>query len=66
MAVAAAPHDGSVYVIVGTRSTLITAEDEFPLGSVADNQRIIKEMRGHKVVGVRVVSLEEAEAIRNR
>lgn len=63
MAAAAAPHDGSVYVIVGERCTLVTADAEFPLGCVSQEQRIIKEMQGNRVVGVRVVSISEAEAM---
>jgi hypothetical protein len=40
------PHDGSIYVIVGNKSTLVTPTDEFPLGEVPDDHVICKEMTG--------------------
>ena len=66
IAAAGAWSDGSVYVIVGTQLTLVTADNEFPLGIVSSDQRIIKEMEGNRVVGVRIVDVEEAAAIMKR
>lgn len=56
---AAEPADGSLYVIVGKRSTLVTPDREFLLGEVSDDQVIVKEMRGHTVVDVKVLPASE-------
>jgi hypothetical protein len=64
MAKAAEPHDGSIYVIVGTKSTLVTSTDEFPLGDVPDDQVIVKKMSGHRVTGVKVVTREEWKTLK--
>ena len=61
MAEAAQPHDGSLYVIVGKKSTLVTPDDEFPLGEVADDEVIVKEMSGQRVRGVRVIKASEPD-----
>lgn len=64
IAEAAEPHDGSVYVIVGNRNTLITPTDEFPIGEVPDGHVIVKEMTGQRVTGVKVISRSEWQKLR--
>jgi hypothetical protein len=59
IAEAAEPHDGSVYVIVGTKNTLITPTDEFLLGDIPEGHVILREMSGHRVTGVKVVPSAE-------
>jgi hypothetical protein len=58
---AAEPHDGSVYVIVGNKNTLVTPAEEFPLGDVPLDHVIVKEMSGHRVVGVKVMTRAELQ-----
>lgn len=60
---AAEPHDGSLYVIVGTRSTLITPDNEFDLGEVAPDERIVREVRGTKTVGARVIKAADVDKL---
>jgi hypothetical protein len=64
MAVAAEPHDGSIYVIVGNKNTLVTPTAEFPLGEVPEDHVIVKEMSGKRVTGVKVVTRAEFEKMR--
>jgi hypothetical protein len=64
MAQAAEPHGGSLYVIVGNKTTLVTPTDEFPVGEVPDDHVIVKEMTGHRVTGVRVVTRAEWQQIK--
>jgi hypothetical protein len=52
---AARPYDGMVIVAVGGRVTLVAVEGEFPLGVVEDDDRIAREVSGHRLVSVRVV-----------
>jgi hypothetical protein len=52
IAKAAEPHDGSIYVIVGNKNTLVTPTDEFPLEEVPEDHVIVKEMSGQRVKGV--------------
>jgi hypothetical protein len=59
MAEAAEPHNGSLYVIVGKKTTLVTPTDEFPIGEVPDDHVIVKEMTGHRVTGVKIVTTAE-------
>jgi hypothetical protein len=64
MAKAAEPHDGSVYVIVGNKNTLVTPTDEFPLGEIPEGHVIVREMTGQRVTGVRVVTMAEGQKLR--
>ena len=64
MAKAAEPTDGSLYVIVGTKSTLVTSPDEFPLGDFPEDHVIVKEMSGHRVTGVKVLTREEWQKLK--
>jgi hypothetical protein len=59
--VAARPHDGTVLVCVGNRTTLIMPEGEFPLGEVQDDDRIVKEYAGSRLAGVRLVKTGELD-----
>lgn len=54
---AARPHDGVVIVCVGAKMTIIAPEGEFPLGEVGDDDQIIREFSGQKLVGAKVVKL---------
>ncbi len=65
MARAAEPHDGSVYIIVGKHSKLVTPDREFDLGEVQTDEIIVKEMVGQRVVGVRVMKAAEAYMLLN-
>jgi hypothetical protein len=60
---AAEQHDGSLYVIVGKRSTLITPDSEFDLGEVLPDERIVREIRGTKTVGVRVIKAADVDKL---
>jgi Fe-S-cluster containining protein len=64
MAEAAEPHDGSLYVIIGNKNSLITPTDEFPLGEVPPDHVIVKEMSGHRVTGVKVVTRAEWQKLK--
>jgi hypothetical protein len=59
MVQSAAPHDGSIYIIVGKKTTLVTPTDEFALGEIPEDHVIVKEMTGHRVTGVKVVPSAE-------
>jgi hypothetical protein len=54
-ALAARAFDGMVIVCVGKRVTLIAAEGEFPLGIVEAEDRIARDISGHRLLGVRVI-----------
>jgi hypothetical protein len=56
---AAAPHDGTVIILVGAASTLVSIDGEFPLGIVNDNERIVREFAGKRLVRVRVVKADQ-------
>jgi len=58
-AIAARPHSGFVRVCVGNQTSLIELEGEFPLGTLADDDRIVREFEGSRLVGVRVVKASE-------
>jgi hypothetical protein len=47
--------DMTVVVIVGQRMTLVTPDREFDLGIVGQDERIVRELEGGKVVGAAVV-----------
>lgn len=61
MATAAERHDGSVYVMVGKKTTLVTRDLEFELGEISVGQRIVRERSGRRVVGVRVVNVADLD-----
>jgi hypothetical protein len=48
-------HDGTVIVCVGAKMTLVAPEGEFSLGEVGENDRIVREMRGQRLVGAKVM-----------
>jgi hypothetical protein len=52
-AMSARDYDGRVIVCVGKRMTLIAPEGEFPLGEVADDDRIMCEFSGNRLVLVK-------------
>jgi hypothetical protein len=54
-AAVARTYDGMVIVSVGKRVTLVAVEGEFPLGIVEPEDRIAREISGHRLLGVRVV-----------
>lgn len=49
-------NDMTVVVIVGQRMILVTPEREFDLGVVGPDERIVRELEGTKVVGVKVTA----------
>lgn len=54
-------HDVTVLVIVGERMILLTAEQEFDLGIVRPDQRIVREIEGTRVIGARLVEASQLE-----
>jgi hypothetical protein len=54
-------HDVTVLVIAGQRMVLVTPEREFDLGEVAADQRIVREMEGHRVVAATVVKSSDVD-----
>jgi hypothetical protein len=54
LAAIAIPHDGTISVCVGRRMTIITPEREFPLGEVSNDDTIIREYSGKRLVGARL------------
>jgi hypothetical protein len=61
LAASGSVHDVTVLVIAGTRMMLVTAEDEFDLGMVTSDQRIVREMEGNRVVGATVVGASDPD-----
>jgi len=55
LAAVAAAHDGIISVCVGRRMTVIAPEGEFPLGEVGNDDQIIREYSGKRLVGIRLV-----------
>jgi hypothetical protein len=53
---ASRPYDGTVMVRIGNSTTLLTPEGEFPLGEVQDDDRIVAEYDGPRLIRVRVVN----------
>ena len=51
--------DVTVVVITGQRMILVTAEQEFDLGVVQPDQRIVREIEGTRVVGVSLMKASE-------
>jgi hypothetical protein len=51
----AVPNDGTILVCVGRKMTIVTPEREFPVGEVGDDEEIIREYSGKRLVGARVV-----------
>ena len=48
-------NDVTVVIVVGQRMTLVTPEQDFDLGIVGPDERIVRELEGTKVVGASVV-----------
>jgi hypothetical protein len=48
-------NDVTVVIVVGQRMTLVTPAQDFDLGVVGPDERIVREIEGTKVVGARVV-----------
>ena len=66
-AFAARPHDGTVIVLVGKEMTIIAPEGEFPLGEVDEKRdRIATEFAGSRLVGFRVVRMDESNQASDR
>ena len=55
-------NDMTVVVIAGQRMILITPEQEFDLGIVGSDERIVRELEGTKVVGATVVKVDQLDA----
>ena len=53
-------NDVTVLVIIGRRMILITPGQDFDLGEVGRDERIVREFEGTHVVGVRVVKADPA------
>jgi hypothetical protein len=53
-------YDGRVIVCVGKRMTLIAPEGEFPLGEVSDDDRIICEFSGDRMVRASIQKKNDA------
>lgn len=60
-AAAGETHDVTVVVVIGERMILVTAEQEFDLGIVRPDQRIVREIEGTRVVGATLVTATELE-----
>jgi hypothetical protein len=56
--------DGAVFIVVNESSTLVAPEGEFPLGKVDPDDRVVQEMRGTRLVNVRVIRKDEAGELR--
>jgi hypothetical protein len=55
LALAGERHDVTVLVITGDQMTLITPGREFHLGRVGEDERIVRELEGRRVVGAKVL-----------
>jgi hypothetical protein len=55
-AVSGETHDVTVVVVIGQRMILVTPDQEFDLGVVGRDQRIVRELEGTRVVGATVVN----------
>ena len=47
--------DGPIMIAAGNRVTVIAPAGEFPLGELSENDQIVREFSGNRLVGVRVV-----------
>jgi hypothetical protein len=56
LAVSGEAHDVTVLVIIGEKMILVTPEREFQLGVVGEDQRIVRELDGRRVVNAMVVN----------
>jgi hypothetical protein len=61
-AVSGERNDVTVVVIVGRRMILVTSDREFDLGVVRQDERIIRELEGTKVVGAKLVKVGDVES----
>jgi hypothetical protein len=52
-------HDVSVLIIVGSRMTLVGPEQEFELGVVKTDERILREFEGTRIVGASIVKARD-------
>jgi hypothetical protein len=64
LAMNARSFDGAVLIVVSESSTLVAPEGEFPLGKVGPDDRIVQEMRGTRLVNVRLLRKDEAGRLR--
>jgi hypothetical protein len=55
-------HHVTILVIVGERMTLVTAEREFDLGVVRQDQRIVRELEGERVINVGVIEASDRDS----
>jgi hypothetical protein len=55
-AVSGETHDVTVVVVIGQKMILVTPDQEFDLGVVNPDQRIVRELEGTRVVGATVVN----------
>jgi len=60
LAAIAAKHDGMISVHSGQNLIVVSFAGEFPLGQVDDNDEIIREYSGDRLVGVRLVKAVDA------
>ena len=58
---AVAPQYGTVTVCVGKMLTLVSVDGEFALGTVNDDERIVRDFSGKRLIGVRVVKAEQSD-----
>jgi hypothetical protein len=56
----AAKHDGLISVHSGQSLIVLLLTGEFPLGHVDDNDEIIRQYSGDRLVGVRLVKASDA------
>lgn len=54
LAEVAVAHDGIVLVTAGKKRTLIAPEGEFPLGEADEDDRVIREFRGKRLISAHV------------
>jgi hypothetical protein len=55
-AVSGEMHDVTVVIVIGQKMILVTPDQEFDLGVVSPDQRIVRELEGTRVVGATVVN----------
>jgi hypothetical protein len=51
---AAKPQDGPIVISVGNRLTVVAAEGEFPVPHLGEDDQMLREFSGNRLVGVRV------------
>lgn len=62
LAISGELHDVTVLIVIGERMILVTPAQEFDLGVVRSDERIVREIAGGEVVAVRVVKASDLES----